>query len=544
MIKHFANLATYSDLFGTKKTREEIIELIRNLPLLSSFILLSQISTGVYKDEELKNHLVKNCYNHLNHSFKNNPPPSFVSEKVYSHFLDKIDILKRNFVFSPQSILTLWKWILAYGDKSKFNDLQSGVNGLSTLSFLTLMTNDYLTKDKFSKEELNAEIFSNMVFNNQENILNAISRAVIIYTEIAIDRELFSENEFVDINSDFFDKYGFTIKEHISIIFGLLAAFMQPKDLGEKWLQNIDEIFSQSRLQDLSKEILTALTIDFDSISTWAKNKIDSFWDYQELKIKPLLMVNEKQFLTFSTKLLQEQVFTGLYHKVRHIYPENDKRFMDFYGKPFEKYAQNLVKDALKQTKLKYKFINEFRYKGTKDSPDIMIRLGDKLLAIEVKSYRLLLSSITDANIETINNDTNKLIINPLKQVHDRVKELIELDHCSVKGINEIYLMVVTQGNYPTLKPYEDLIEGRISKHFSLDVKSYFHLDIEEFEMLCLLLSRKRPIFKVLNNKDQHKYHSFKNFVFNNSYHIKRLPMLDKEFQKAIAEIQSILFGD
>ncbi len=542
LMKNIGIIATYSDIFGQKKTKEEIIELIKGFPLLSTFILLSQISTDSFNENELKKYYKDISLKIIEKGLHNKTIQDSVSKKINENFLEKIEIVQKNVAFSPQSVLNLWKWILAYGNKENSVFIQDKELAVSGLIHLSMMTNDYLYYRKRSNEDLYAELFSNMVFNHQENAFSSLSRTFIIYTQIAEDRNLFN-NDYLDFIGDFYKRFGYTIKEYVSVIFGLYALFINPKALGERWLQNTDQVFAISKLNEISKEIISSLTVDIDTISDWSIEQIDFSWNFQKFREKPLLMVNDKEFLPFSLKLLQEQLYIGLFHKVRHIYPENDTRFLSFYGKPFEKYTQILMKESIERTKLNYEFIPEFRYKKTKDSPDIMIRLGDKLLAIEVKNYRLLLPSITEGNIDTISSDINRMVVKPLKQVFDRIQELISHDHESILGVNEIYLMVVTQGHFPTLAPYEQRINQELQSYYNNSIKGYYHLDIEEFEMLCQLVERRRPIFKVLDNKNKNKLIPFKNFLRDNTYHIKKSFFLDVQFNRAIQEMESILFN-
>lgn len=542
MLENVGVLATYSEFTGKKKTMEEIKDLVNQMALLSSFVLLSQISTGVYDESKLKETFRQISLRFLNQGFKNNPPSKIVSDEVYKEVIKRLDTIKTTKAFSPQSILNMWKWLLAYGNKERLNDLQDSETNVSALCYISLMTNDYLYQGSSSNEELYAELFSNYVFNHHENTYNAISRTFLIYTQIAQDRELYDKG-FLDINADFYQKYKYSIRQHLAIVFGITAVFLEPDKFGEKWIQNIDNLFSNSKLNDIAKDIITSLKIDIEEASIWAEQKIESPWNFQKIREQPLLMINDKEFLPFSLRLLEEQLFAGLFHKVRHAYLEEDKRFLGFFGKPFEKYAQILLHNSIKQTKVPYKDIPEFRYRKNNDSPDIMLRLNNKLLAIEVKSYRLRLPSITDADVEMIDLDTEKMIISPLKQVHNRVQELIEDKHKTVGGVDEIYFMVVTQGHYPTLAPYEQKIDQELAKIFTLPVKGYYHLDIEEFEMLCSLIERKHPIFNVLDNKNnsKNKYRSFKNFLIS-SYHVKRNKLFKKQFEDGINEIKSILF--
>lgn len=541
-MKHVGILSSFSAIFGKKQSKSEIIDLIQKTPLLSSFILLSQLSTDSFNEKDFIEQFKKQSLKQIEKEFIHNPSPGLISEGVYQEFEKDLKKLDETVTLSPQSILNLWKWLLAYKENKEMK--YSNVNdSVFKIIYLALLTNDYLTSEIKSEDELFAQVFSNAVFSKEENGFNSLSRTYSIYIDIAQDESLF-KGHYLDLNKDFRNEYGYSIKEYISVIFGLITSFLNLKEVGQSWLLNIDEVFTNSKLNDISKEIVNSLSIDINSASSWSADNIDSIWNFQKFREKPLLFVNDKQYLPISLKLLYEQLFTGLFHKIRHIYPINNKSFLDFYGMPFQKYTESIICNSIQKSKLKYTLIPEFRYLKTKDSPDIMIRLGNKLLAIEVKSYRLRLPSITDADKTMIDQDTRKMIIKPLEQVHDRIKELIEIEHKALQDIDDIYLMVVTQGQFPTLEPYEKKIESQLNKHFKIPIKGWYHLDIEEFELLCSLLERRRPIFRVLDNKNKQDniYEPFKNFVFDNNYHLRKNKFIEENFSKITNEMQFTLF--
>ncbi|PHC09936.1 hypothetical protein COE99_09530 [Bacillus toyonensis] len=550
MIKHVKLIATHKELFGDIVPRKDIINLIKRAPLLSSFILLSQISTDDFEEEELKQLFKEMFLDHVNIMLNHNCFQNEIGDRLRVELQTRFDrTIKNNVIFSSQSILQLWKWLLAYGDMSKINDFQEMPFSVYAILYKSLLVNDYLYSGNGEiNEELFAEVFSNAVFNSNENIFNTLCRTLLIYTEIAKDKELYDEKEYLDINYDFMSVHGYSIKDYISVIFALMAAFLKPKKLGEQWLQDIDDMFKDTKLKDTARDIVSSLTTDFNTISKWAKAELDSTWNFIEFSKKPFLKVGGNQFLPFSMKLVYEQLFMSLFHKVRHCYDEKDKSFLTFYGKPFERYTQQIAEHATTQSKLPYKFINEFRYGNgnSKHSPDILIRLGDKLLAIEVKSYRLTLPSISQANPDSIKRDKNKMIISPLKQLHNRIKELKQENHWSVEGVKDIYLMAVTQGYFPTLKFYETDIRNEIEGYLSIPVKGFYHLDIEEFENLCQVIERRRPIFRVLDNKNQeaNRYLSFGNFLHHNGYHVKHNKIFKDKFDGYIDEIGEKFFED
>lgn len=548
MLKHIKTIGSLEEMLGSKMPREHIFSLVEQLPLMSYAIILSQLSTGSIEEKDLKQVFRQLYYGLARQALEDESMPKIMGRQVYQRILSNFDdVVGNSYLFPQQSILNLWKWLLSYGDEKKLQLRQENDGSIGALCYLSLATNDYLTHhDEESEENLYAELFSNAVFNNKENPFNTLARTMIIYTEIAKDKDLYHDKEFLDINKDFYAKNGYTIKEHIGIIFGLIASFLKPKELGARWLQDSDNLFANMKYSEQAKDVVKSLTTDFESISKWAKQELNSPWNFIEFRKTPLLRINESEFLPFSLNLLYEQLFTGLFHQVRHVYSETDRRFLTFYGKPFERYTQQLAKESITHTKLPYNLLPEFRYRKTKDSPDIMVSLNNKMLAIEVKSYRLTLPSITEANKEAIKKDMVKMIIKPLKQLHDRIKELKEINHDSVKGIEELYLMVVTQGDFPTIIPYEKEIEEELLKHFEIPIKAYYHLDIEEYEMFCQLLERKKPIFKMLDNKntEQNKQLSFKTFLYDNSYYVKKNNILKEKFDTIINELGTMWFED
>jgi hypothetical protein len=432
-LEHIKIVGSLEEIIGKKLPKERIIQLIEQTNLLTIFILLSQLSTGNFDKKKLKRTFQEHLFNLFDLTKKDE------LYNIKKKLLNKLDLVIQNhMIFPPQTILNMWKWVLSYGNQVKGPSLENINLKISQLFYISLATNDYLYQKPSNSEELNAYLFCNEVFNNEESALNSLVRTFVIYTNIAENRSLYRENEFLDISYDFVDTYGYTIKEHIAIIFGLISSFINPTKLGSKWLQRNDELFENTKLKNKAEEIINSLTIDFTSISEWSKQNIESPWNFLEFYTKPLLRIYKSWFLPFSLKLLYEQLFTGLFHKVRSIYPENNRQFMIFYGRPFEKYAQRLAENSVNVTKLPYKFFSEFSYKYKKNnvySPDIMVRLGGKLLGIEIKSYRLRIQSIIKPDVDSINDDLTKLIISPLKQLNKRIEELKVIGHDSVVGV-------------------------------------------------------------------------------------------------------------
>ncbi|MNN29965.1 hypothetical protein D3C81_1435920 [compost metagenome] len=176
-----------------------------------------------------------------------------------------------------------------------------------------------------------------------------------------------------------------------------------------------------------------------------------------------------------------------------------------------------------------------------------MIKLGDKIIAIESKNRRMKLDSLINSKPETIHFDLEKMIENPLLQLYGCIKKLIERNHPVLQGVRDIYLVVVTQGSIATLPPFIQEINDRLFNLFEIPIKSIHHLDIEEYEWLLAIAFKKgaSPIFNVLDNKTKlAPVSSFRNFAFKNCYSKKRLKFLNGKFLQHTNDFGQMLVGD
>jgi len=534
VLKYVVPFATYSLIFGKPYKKSKLIEHIKELPLGGLLNLLSQLSSL------------------SNPNSKDDPE---IRENFIS-FLEELDptikypfrgILQGYLLYSKQGLLAVWKWLLAYGDETKigqnFEDVRTGVNALI---YLCIIISDFL-EDEEAVKHLEYVWVRNVSFNDTPDPILSTARAAWIYTELAKDKSCVKLKEYVDINADFETAYHYSLKEYLTVIFGLFSVFLTPeKNPDISWNKNIDIIFSETTINEKAKEIVKPLLLDFKEAKQWAIEKLDSPWDFLRFHQKPLFQMNEKQFYPITARLFYEHIFMGIFHKIRSCYPPEDKKFQDYFGRPFERYTYLLMEESVKTSTIKYQLIPEFKYgKDSKRSPDVLLLLGDKLLAIEVKSYRLKLDSLIGNTGEPIDEDLEKMIIKPLKQLHDRLEEILQLKIPELSGVKEIYMMVVTLGDFPTVPILEKKISNEIKSYFKIDIRSFYHLNNEEYEFLCYLVGRRsgKPIFRTLENKTRlHPDICFRNFLSVSSLPAKRPEILHNKTQQFMKEAGNILF--
>ncbi|NOU72533.1 hypothetical protein GC098_14035 [Paenibacillus sp. LMG 31458] len=528
MAKYIGTYATYSDIFGYKYNQDKLIELIKEVPLGGVLNVLSQLNSIPGNDKTIRS----NFFNHLHEVA---PELEFVEKKVAPHFL-----------YSGQGLLAVWKWLLAHGDMKKLDDEILIVNAINTIVYLNLLISDYLYDEKVDVERLKYDMFSNAVFNSESDFRNSLARAALMFDEIAGDSSYFNPKEYLDIKKAFLDHYGYSIKEYLSVVFALFAGFMKSKnEVIPEW-NRANDYFSASKIPTIANSILEELSMTISEGSTWSKDTLDETWNYTKFRQKPILKLENGTFFPINIKYLYEQVFDELYFKIRQAYPGSSTQIFSFYGRCFEKYIEILAQEAIDSSPLPYTMIKEFSF-GSNKSPDVMIRLGSKLLAVEAKAKRLSMDAFISGSKEAIEKDTHRLVIDPILQLHNCVKELKERGHEALHGIDEIYLMSATLGEFPTLSPFEEDIRLSVEKGFELPIKAYYHVDIEEFEMFVEIISRKnaKPLFKYLDNKKKHSNHlPFKNFLISSSLKPKRLRYIAKKFKKHIDEISGIIFNN
>ncbi|MFB6367187.1 hypothetical protein ACFCP7_24690 [Paenibacillus elgii] len=521
--------ATLSDIAGGRKySEEEIKGLIQNLSLGGILVILSQMGSFGAEDPRVR----KLFFKYLN---------DLGLEELSGAF-------KNHVLYSEQGLLMLWKWIFAHGIQDSLSASVNPVLGINQIIHLCISISDYLY-DQVPEEEAKYYIFSNVVFNNKADLGSDLARALLIFDEIAKDRRNFTEKEFIDIHSAFSETYGYTIREYLAVVFGLISSFFVSSDsksiLNPNWNKS-SNFFENIQNPALGEAILNELSMSFSEASSWSQNNFDKPWDFTKFRQKPLLRLDNGNFYPISLRFLFDKVLSELYFKIREAFPRDNTQVISFFGRCFEKYLEISTGKSLEVRKRNpYIFIPEFSYgkKRSNRSPDVMLRLGDTLLAVEAKVYRLKMNSLF-GNKESIDEDTQRIAVEPIIQLHKRLSELQALSHPMIKGVSKIYLMSVTFGDFPTLKPFEEKISQSIGT-FKLPVKGCFHLDIEEYEMLMELLSRNSsaPIFAYLDNKQQLGPHmSFKNFLFASHLHPRRPRFTRERMFEHLQGLKTTLF--
>ncbi|MDU0072104.1 MULTISPECIES: hypothetical protein [Bacillus] len=527
LLKNVKTLATFSDCFEVKATTEETISsLVKRVPFFDTCIFLSKMSTDEMDEEVFKTVLVQTLLN--------------------KRIRFKEDAIIPNKLFSQQTILQFWKYLITYGNPDNDNKL-NGEEFAFLIGYISLMINDTLWLEKIS--ELKSQVFSNGIFSSGydfDDFAAAIARTDYVYTTIAQEKSFFNKNDYMDINKDFFNKYGYSIKDYIAVWFGLITGFINPNGNADHWSMKRD-FFQKTNLYSTAKTILMEEGQKIDHYINFCKTSLKKPIDFSGFISKPLLFINDEYFLPISLYLIKKEFFKRLFYKVKDVYPRENNKFLSFFGLPFEVYAQNLLKESLSK-KLKYKFTKDFKYGKNNKSPDIMIRLGNRLIVIEVKSFRLSFSTVFEPDTKPVEDEIEKFVVKPLRQACKRVKEMIDLNVEFLNNVEKVDFIIVGNGVIPIMQEHKDIISRDIKEDFNnlpVNVTSYNYLSIEEFEYFCSLMEKNKPVFKVLERylTNGELFENFLNFLKHNSYRVKRPKKLNELYKLTMEEIRDNFFN-
>lgn len=477
---------TYSEITGRKYDISRLPAMVRGLPFVAVLSTLSQLTSLDPNDPE------------VTRSFSRALASAGTSPEA-------MQTGRRN-LYSFQGILAAWKWMLAYGEPGNPSDHTSVETALNAAVLLILIVSDLLQEQEIPKDiPIGYALIRNAVFNSSQSISLMIGRAYLVYIKLAGQSDLFNKKEYLDIDADFRAKYGYNLTTYLAGLFALYSQLtVSHSAIRSDWGIDPAKILSPTPLKDVSRGLILPLSFDLAEGRPWALRELDSPWDFSLIQEKPFFLVSETHAIPVSMGHLNYQFFAEVFYRLRRCYPEKDGSFLTFMGRAFETYVSHLTVESLRGLP-QYTVIPEFRYGPgrSKRSPDVMIRMGDNLLAIEAKSRSMTRESYTQGNPYAVDKDLRSLVVAPLSQLHARIKELRDLGDPSVQGAHNIYLMAVTLGGFPTVPPFEVRIADALAGIFSFKVKSWFHLDIQEFEFLMSLVSMKAPLplFEILDRK-------------------------------------------
>jgi len=423
-----------------------------------------------------------------------------VANRGVSHGLTE-ESLKDYILYTPQGLMMTAKWILAYGVFDRTENVNPD-HAVSAVIYLNMIVSDYL--GAVDEEDLPFEVARNAYFNKQDDFAAEFIRTLYIVSELAPQKELFDPVEYLDINQDFVNHYGYTIWQYAAVIFGLFSFFIKKdRSIDLSAFVKLQGLFKTTEIAEVADRITADLVMGLDRAKEWAVETLDKEWDFVEIHRKPFLVMDGDAVIPLSLRMLYTRFFLTLKFKIQECYPiEADrKKFLAFYGRLFEVYIEKLIENSMADNQ-SIKLYPEFEYAGTK-SPDMIVKFGAKsLLVIEAKAHHMRKDSIFEMNSGAIWNDVEKMIIEPTRQVRKRLSELLPpnpfIDLCKIQ---RVYVIVVNLSGIPLNPPLHTKIKEKLSNPEEAKIVGELHLSVDGFERVCGIIEHPKvgSIFNMLD---------------------------------------------
>lgn len=517
ILKESKILTAYSDIYNCNQVKRDIIiQKIRGVNIRNSLriirMLLSDIDTQYYYQK--------------------------IYWYRYKEYI-KNDGYYEKILFSRQGLLYMTKWLLAYGDYTNTKE-RSKIDDTIELLHIQIMIVDYLDKEEIDPLRY---IHKNLYFNSQRNIMNDIARAFYLYNELSQQSNLYDPKEYVDIYSGFVEKYGYTIKDYIFVMFSLYS-FHIGKDRYK--LINKDNLIKNMNQKEKISTIIDDISQRYCGYAKWARDSIDNSWDYEEFMRYPIMQLCNDEYISLEGNLIVNKFFEALYYKILDIYSGKGERnkVITFLGRPFEKYIEIVTEKSISASCCGYIYVDEFIYgKNNEKSSDAYIILNDSMIIVEAKSTRPVRETFISEDGEKIDQAIEKLYVKPILQANKAYENIMKTSHkIKFSNINKIYIICVSIENIPYIKEVKQKVDLNINANLNDKVKGYCNLNIEEYELLCTMINNNVNVIDIISKYFMEDDPSPLKKYVDNQYLNLKMDFINKNFEQFALEIRKCLF--
>lgn len=550
LLDYFSPYLTGNELFLQKTSLDSIIEILkRRVKPAAMFLILSQLGSSKQENADFfKNDFLKYLDAALIQTANEHPE----YESAVPYFRKHVhQLISERPIYFPQGLFSLWKYILVHCESLTPPSSQDVFEQYELVFPLVMRFGDVLSEQSRGTE---VDLFQAVVFGEKPNFEQSLMRTIALYFIIAKDAKRFKQDYF-DFEQGFKDNYGINLLDYISALFGLYAMWKQKVlDAGGKirvdWYQSISTAYENTAMADIITDIIKPLCFTFEEGKIACKESMLEPWDFKFFHDHPLYLFPDDSIIPVNLPVLEYALTEGLFWKIRVCFPQEDVRFLNFFGKPLEYYVYDMVSGACKLSSSTYILYPEIKFgpkKERHDSPDIIIRAGKKALVIEVKAKRLRYeTSVVQGDIVSIQSDKQLMAVEPMEQLYDRMKQILnhECEEIDLDGVTELHLVLATLGEFPHIPSFEDEVHKAWNKLNGIKEKLYFHrMSIEDVELLSGLLTRhSKDVFALLRHFAKSPYISFRRFIFGRGISVRNPQLFNEEITKLLKTATENMF--
>lgn len=468
------------------------------------------------------------------------------------------DIMEKDkHIISLQMLLILLKKVIAYGD---YDTLKNNKYKIESEDYRKIVELQLLVAEEVSeKHNINIDkehfIYSTYHLNCNRNILNEFQR--MYYLMELLNKKTANcasqKSEYKDYYNDFSLRYGITPIEYISSLFCEFDSYVPDTKFlpcnklsyTSNW-RNVQTMDGELCNKEKIEKALDLLKAEPEKLKQWALETEGEEWDFTLFYRFPYISVGDSDIISISNVTLNNAIFEKLYWLIRDCYPQEQANSMAYFGRIFEQYVKDITKASCEQNQL-YTYIDEFIFysKNTeKKSSDAYIRKDNNLLIIEAKA-RFILADCMAKN-EKVEENKEKLFINPILQADKCLSGIIETDMERFKKIKEAFIISVSLDNINAVPNYYNQIHEKIEQEKKCNLtKYYFNFNIEEYEMLLSIMEHGGDMFGVLKKYFcEEKLSTFIGYVMDDVDYAKMAKptaFMQKNYDEVIERINGFL---
>ncbi|SKC09537.1 hypothetical protein SAMN06296386_1242 [Lachnospiraceae bacterium] len=409
---------------------------------------------------------------------------------------------KSKHIVALQPMLILLKALIKYTDdlqiiRTDFDLIDDDYRQAIKLGLIVAEELNKKDKTMFSASNF---LYGTYHINVDHNVAAEIVRSYYLFAILNRNIDLFNEDvkrEYRDYWTAFSSKYEYSIEEYLFVCFRELQQYYDTDaylSYHSTWFDPHDT-YAGTKMESIASMVIEDISTSPESLKMWCTDTYDEIWNFQSFLSTPFIKSSNGMYISISDFTLKNIFFENLFWKVRECFPHEDSRTMAFYGRLYEKYIQDQTESVVAKANA-YKYIDEFSYgKGEgKKSSDAYIKKGTKLLAIEAKGFSVLFDCLQNKSVD---RNLEKLYIKPILQADIAFANNKERDEFI--DVNELYIVSVTMDSINAVPGYIEKCSKVIyEKHISLELKGFYNISIEEYEMLMFLIENGADIFSIM----------------------------------------------
>jgi len=536
-------LLGYSDIFGSPYP--DLIGEIRQLNMHKTISIITELIK--LRNEKMDPIQVFNCSISLPFESVLKKAILGLDDSAVIDFSKSPLFRKDCHIISLQMLLLLLKKVLAYGDYKTITETDYSITLDDYVKIILLQLS---VVDEVGKK--NAEIFDKGHFlystyhlNNTQGVAGKFLRMYYMLEILCRNKACFPDDvqkEYRDYYTEFSKKYGITTTQYEAFLFWELSPYYSGENhlrYTSSW-RNAETTYKGRTNRELLMKTLSSLAVRPAELTEWARNTENEEWNFTMFQDHPFFLDDFGNYLSVSDYSLSNAFFEKLFWLIRDCYPQDDSRAMAFYGRLYEKYIQDLTRDASKNG---YCFINEFKIGGRGNeskSSDAYLKKSDKLLAVEAKGFSVL-RNVMAANKEVEKNN-RKVFVMPVLEADKFVKKAID-SSCAFPDVSEIYVIAVSMDSINANPFYYEEIVNEIEKEKTCSkVRYFFNFNIDEYEMLMSAVEQGIDVFPLLKEYfEQDVLPPFSNYLRSKHPTIDMTAFMKKWYEQASREMSAFL---